>query len=509
MNKIIQCPACNTKFAINESQILGVENPKFHCSRCSTVFSLEDDSSPKSSHALDLLRSLQNKEDETPGDVRETEFENQKDLPEDLPVSEQAWSLGVSGAGEEQAPSSANTEGTDFDEGKFSDETDEESQLSLFPELDSETHYIDDEDIESGKIKGISVSWESSNPDLPYEVDLSSQKRSRELAPDDTKVFSRDTLGKDSPKEEKGSASDLLTKMAGTALVPFKDTEKDKQVESGSKEGDVLLRSLTSEHDEASSESINRSMQHTTVLKRDGLGGSSFSLQEEDFKNFLKEEDSEHIPLIKRDSVKWDGFSFKGINIKPPSFLQNISDLYVSFLVAWSLPFFLMLILCFWAFRINEHSLGSENRSGNHGVISSYFASLLGLTTPLAIKAPPQGVSFSPVNATVTASSDSKSGWIIIKGYILNTSDEAIPSMEIVSLLYDKNQKLLKKHSSVIPNSLHKLDFQSFTDADIKHHSQNHEKKEYLPHTSKQVALAIEENPETKWFATRVFAARF
>jgi len=40
MTKIVQCPSCNTKFALNESQLAGIEKPKFQCSRCQTIFNL-------------------------------------------------------------------------------------------------------------------------------------------------------------------------------------------------------------------------------------------------------------------------------------------------------------------------------------------------------------------------------------------------------------------------------------------------------------------------------------
>ncbi len=44
MNKIIQCPSCNTKFALNSNQLAGIESPKFHCSRCNTIFSVDSES---------------------------------------------------------------------------------------------------------------------------------------------------------------------------------------------------------------------------------------------------------------------------------------------------------------------------------------------------------------------------------------------------------------------------------------------------------------------------------
>ena len=53
MNKIIQCPSCNTKFALNASQLAGIENPKFHCSRCNTIFSLEEQSNGEYTSTLE------------------------------------------------------------------------------------------------------------------------------------------------------------------------------------------------------------------------------------------------------------------------------------------------------------------------------------------------------------------------------------------------------------------------------------------------------------------------
>ena len=38
---IIECPACSTKFSLDPRQLAEVEKPRFHCSRCSHVFTLE------------------------------------------------------------------------------------------------------------------------------------------------------------------------------------------------------------------------------------------------------------------------------------------------------------------------------------------------------------------------------------------------------------------------------------------------------------------------------------
>jgi len=43
-NTIIQCPSCRTRFAVDSSSLAQLEFPKFHCSRCDHVFSMEESS---------------------------------------------------------------------------------------------------------------------------------------------------------------------------------------------------------------------------------------------------------------------------------------------------------------------------------------------------------------------------------------------------------------------------------------------------------------------------------
>lgn len=39
---VIQCPACQTRFAVESAQLRGIAKPRFHCSRCSHYFGIED-----------------------------------------------------------------------------------------------------------------------------------------------------------------------------------------------------------------------------------------------------------------------------------------------------------------------------------------------------------------------------------------------------------------------------------------------------------------------------------
>jgi predicted Zn finger-like uncharacterized protein len=39
---IIQCPSCQTKFALEQNSLEGIDEPRFHCSRCDHVFGLDE-----------------------------------------------------------------------------------------------------------------------------------------------------------------------------------------------------------------------------------------------------------------------------------------------------------------------------------------------------------------------------------------------------------------------------------------------------------------------------------
>lgn len=564
MNKIIQCPACHTKFAINESQLQGVDNPKFHCSRCSHIFSLdivgkentaivsisssEESIAPEeaslaeisSSTALDLLRSLKNneKDEEFKGDLENTTNENND-----------SWKLD-------------NNDEYKFKEGlireDFLTESDidnskEESQLSLFAEqeLISESESVISDNFEdtikssnidySKNLKGYKASWDNTNPDLPYEanvntfVSVSSKKnhidsnKNTNFDPELTSVFSRDSLNKEFSKVNENN----LPVLSQTDKSSFSKSEIDKEVDEEindkeisekaliplSKQSDLRsedafkteksedlsnlrLRDIVVDND--LSDPLNRSMQHTTVIKRDEIT-KALSLQKEDYEKFIAEdEQGDDISLIKRNSKSNSISSTLIGKLSLTGIFTNASNTQRSFLIAWSLPFFMMLVLCFWAYSINEVSFQDDK----HGKLSSSFGSILGLTKPLPIKAPPQGVSFSPINAKVSLSQDSTK-WLFVRGFVLNSTDISIPSLEVISLLYDSNHTLLDRHIAYVPNSLNKVNLSSFKDSDILKNSENIDSLSYPPHSSRQVILAMEDIHNSKWFATRVYAAKF
>ena len=54
--QVIQCPSCQTKFAVQGSVIAGTSFPRFHCSGCDHVFSIEQQMDMPLTPVADPLR---------------------------------------------------------------------------------------------------------------------------------------------------------------------------------------------------------------------------------------------------------------------------------------------------------------------------------------------------------------------------------------------------------------------------------------------------------------------
>jgi hypothetical protein len=161
-----------------------------------------------------------------------------------------------------------------------------------------------------------------------------------------------------------------------------------------------------------------------------------------------------------------------------------------------------MTLLILWSFQLSGPSFSKTKETNPMWQIGK----LLGLDTPLQIRKAPQGVNFSPTNAYVTFSKDSKKPWLILSGHAINSSVTPISSIEIVTILYDKDQNIISKETSFIPNYLTIMDFNSLTDEDIIEKSKNSTTNIISQGTSKSAVIAIKDNPKAKWFASRVYS---
>jgi predicted Zn finger-like uncharacterized protein len=585
MNRIIQCPACNTKFALNETQLSGLDNPKFHCSRCNTVFTLQTHENPVKDHISAATKEeitqpeieAENDTDSPDEEIIDTQYEsftqNDSNLnvdevdeniginqnptvedddaidtsiedPDSVEKNDTTWHLGEDTSSDKSNSLQENTEdaNTSYDSLHFDQEEDDKDetdnqQLSLFSKKSSEVKssiepgmlFVEDtNDID--EIKGIKVSWESSNPDIPHEVDLGKNKNLPVPSSDipetfdtkETKVLSRatvkkevdeiDSLEPDSPQEELApkSLNELFKRESRKNKNPvhvtgthtkIEHTEEPEQTEDevpSDLAGDIPLQSITPKYNEEIASTTNRSMKHTTIVKRDELEISGFVDDDE----FEDDEFFEAPQILRKNKYKKIS-SFPRIGLSTPSLPRiTLTEAYRSFIIAWSLPFIFMAVLVTWSYQLSDSPFSKTKER----TLSSRMGKLMGLDTALRIKMPPQGVSFSPVYAYLSLSKDKKTPWLILTGHVLNSSSSPISSMEIASIFYDENQNLVFKETSLIPNSLSEFNFNSFTDEEIIENSKNKPSLEISQNTSKKVIIAIKDNPKAKWFASRVYS---
>jgi predicted Zn finger-like uncharacterized protein len=580
MNKIIQCPACSTKFAIEEAQLSDVSNPKFHCSRCNTVFGIEDNSdrdltedtetqnsaeesltdtstqeetSPEPSSspgevsrenttALDLLRSLKDQ------DNPESKYGVKPDKDHPAPKNpDSSWKIDDNDHTVDTFSNKPSSRVTVEEHLHGDNPLADESQLSLFSkdETSQDIDLTSDTD-ELQNLQGITASWENTNPDRPYEADLGARKTSTDSSSTSvTRVMRRDTLSDTRlpAKVTSGTTSDLsaadkkdspgknLNELfkSGVRNVISKNTPDDTPSSSGKylpvpaskpvsdsgtyhtkseqDPGDIPLRKIRSELEKEAlhSTDTNRSMMDTTVIKRDSLDTSIFSMIDENPDD--TSDPGELIPQVKRITHKKSIFPFfrsasvSFSNIPPlrrPAF-SNISGIGKSFVIAWSVPFCMMLFLIFWANNFSYYSTEGKNKNS----LGKLLWHTLGLSEPLPVKIPPQGLSFNPRDARVTPVQDSD--WILIRGSILNTSNYSVPEVKISVFFYDHDNNLLSRRNSLLPNEFHNLDIGQISDAELREALKKSSQRNFPPNSSVHVAFAFpDSSSDEEWFAARI-----
>jgi predicted Zn finger-like uncharacterized protein len=396
MNRIIQCPACNTKFALNESQLNGLDNPKFHCSRCNTLFTLKNNENPvqeeiKADPVLESILDSQNIESlDNDNSNEQINIDKESTLDDEIifdstiedndlnETVEDNWYLGHETSIDlnPEVPdtikysnilSKSTYESTNFDLKKNVEEEKDEiedSQLPLFSKKISD----EENKIEPGMLlidhkndledtEGIKVSWESSNPDVPHEVDFSKHKNSP-VSSDvfntkETKVISRSDIKEeiekmdsplsilsksDSPEGEitPKSLNELFKRESRKNKDPVhvtgthskidhdEDTEQDESEQDDDElpskiTGEIALSSITPSLTQEISPTPNRSMKHTTVVKRDELELSGFEEEDDE------DEEIHNVPQILRKNKQSKFLSFTEISLPTAFFLTLVS----------------------------------------------------------------------------------------------------------------------------------------------------------------------------------------
>ncbi len=577
MTKIIQCPSCSTKFAIQETQIAGSLNPKFQCSRCQTVFSLL---------AEENINSAANPQEKTPVNPPIISNNTPKNSNTDL---SKIWTFGSNTSGEQldlgftesNIKINKNPELESSTSGKFGEEK-EALDLKTKTKQDSR---LDKDTINelvyasSGSNSPVSVDWgsqesknlENKNPQTPNranhrlpteeypkpsfvnkidntkseEVNLedptiSSPLNSNRQATGDlsnlfragghrssTGTFSApisiseiisntsadnkdNTFLNDTDKAnildedaEVNSWSKLKNVISGVEESPIEASfnhsssliiEKGKTVgpNTNSDDLDIPLSHIKGATEETSDDISNRSMKHTTVIKRDSLEVEGFLRPEEEIDEDYEDENDKTLKENQQRSSK--NKTFKDNNKINEGFLSNFQSYFSSnylrsIFVAWSIPSFLLLFFYFYAKKLeipNNESDGSE----------------FSLFSPISEVVPPVGLSLSDLRAELRPDKD-KNPLVVISGFLLNTTEYSLYDAVLETQLFDSLNSLVKTEKIFIPNELNNLqtiiDLVKLSTDDIKKLQNNRISRELFPN-SKIPFKVIIENIEKGYF---------
>lgn len=459
MTKIVQCPSCNTKFALSDSQLKGVENPKFQCSRCQTVFNLEPDPPPAEIEP-------------SPESIEEEESPVEKDPLEGFSLDVSKFTLG-------STPSI--TQGTQMDFGFDSPPIHREEKQD--PEIKPDTGSQRDaptkvskrldgdtlEDVvyaESGSTENpIAVGWEEDTENEEYTADY---RKNRETL--DTHLETkrqRQGTGELSDIFRSGSQRSSTGSHALPNIPLVHEPEENNpptwtelknrmelQDHEGEEQGLALTDSPLQDHtpipndpinSSGDQDSVNRSMKHTTVMQRDALDVEGF------LKPFEDHDIEEESPLIKKiispsalniKHIISSAFSSIGTLFKQK---DTISPFTKSVLIAWSIPICLLIFLFTWSQTLsNKENLNS---------FEAAIADSVSLFTPPNLILPPVNLVLNSLSAELRPD---KSGdpMIIISGMIFNAGLESAKNPVLEARTYDKTNTLVKTLQAPVPNEL-------------------------------------------------------
>ena len=140
MSMIIQCPSCSTRFSIDHSLLVNLEQPRFHCSRCGHYFDhSKNNNQLETKEETSLAPSLNTEQEET-----ETTSEITETKENDSP----------------------------FEPFERKSETPKAEQLQLIPEEQS-SPFFDNPQLEEDEIdESIKADWPGSDSEVTVEADL-------------------------------------------------------------------------------------------------------------------------------------------------------------------------------------------------------------------------------------------------------------------------------------------------------------------------------------------------
>ncbi|HMO18516.1 MAG TPA: zinc-ribbon domain-containing protein [Oligoflexia bacterium] len=621
MNKIIQCPACSTKFAINENQLAGLNSPKFHCSRCDAVFSLDQDSLSNSKetgeqHVAADDNKPNDKTDKNPSDPSSLQQENKIDLSAlinklgkehnsqsmeaDKTVPPEANdSISASESSEWKAINSEHENLLD----NFQNKSDlEMQQLSLFsdsvqPDKINESpaqdlrnaptsasikiHKSNSQMHDDPKEKfrepitsllgasdaallktsdqeyAIKVSWDSNLSSEPYEVDPSSLMGS----PKNDSKPPESAYTDQSESRSEITASELLSSLAEKSEKPEKteeiinqNTQKSLSAIFGRHKTDTAKQETPipdgislpfipsteispksgfdfkekvdlkkTENDQVktdikeSEHPHNRSMQHTTVIKRSDISPGGFEDPYSVDQNNIDQKNNDDAYHKKQGFLEITRKRFRNNFGKSGKYNNQDTDvpiysrigseqqtrmgpgIYGSFILAWLLPAITMVLLMFWSNRLTETPLLAVNKES----LEYRLSKMIGLTRPLNIKLPDEGLLLTNIWAQLTPSKK----YIKIGGWVINNSSREFRKLTIESALYDKKNHMIEKVRTELPNELQTKKSTEISEYDLLTLQKNKTDNTLKPGVGLSITVVTDLPENAHWYTARIYSA--
>jgi hypothetical protein len=194
----------------------------------------------------------------------------------------------------------------------------------------------------------------------------------------------------------------------------------------------------------------NRSMIHTTVMKRDEL----------EVEGFMRPTDQEEETFYggaiagtaRKEKIKWNAQSPLNFIKRIPALIKfldlrrlELAPFTKSLIFAWSLPGVFLILLFFWG-----QSLNNKN---NLNQAENIFTNAVALFTPPELLIPPVNLVLNTLSAELRPD---KSGdpMIVISGFIFNAGFQTVLNPTIEARTFDNGNTLVKSIKAPIPNEL-------------------------------------------------------
>ena len=559
MNKIIQCPSCSTKFALNANQLAGIETPKFHCSRCNTIFSISDDSTPTVSESFieksdSADTTLETKEEIDSNDITDEYFENSQELEEQIETEEELF--------EDALPDE------DLDEHSL-DSADEppfpnfEEKVKISRPASEPPLPLNYEPIDAEISEEIEIDWPTDDGYQNYEVDLSSttkmeaktssltnepiSEKEKPIRNNETpKSLLTSLLGEDNEipeakrdhslsflfkdshtsarqSEKKSSASNQEAWSLGSALNETITPSTSLEHEIEKKEPAQTEHSSTVKEEEFNNQQPiphdnfgwteqdspppplpklstdqdqqNRSFKETTVMKRNEISLENVSDDEEELPNFVPSSD-----ILNTNKHRLVG---AGKQIQESLINSNLSDSLNGYVKAWSIPALVLLLLLLFSKSVTS----SENKGSN--TFSRTIVQTLKLNQLASDLLPPRSLSISdPSGDVISLNSGEKI--ILARGSIQNSSSKDFNNVKIEARAYDKNNISIVKKISPIPNMLTPtlITEKTFKEVDTLQNTIRVERTNIRAKTIEPFLLAIDISGLTKEYQPKFYGLR-